>query len=73
MNFQITLTWSKLVALIFQTLAFVLDFKFSTGGSVFMFTIPFSVFLITGKQFFDNRKDVKVVEKEIEVAKVEQK
>ena len=44
------------MALIFQSLAFVLDFKFNTSGTVFMFSLPFSVFLITGKQYFDSKK-----------------
>jgi len=57
MNFKITLTWSKAVALIFQTMAFILDLKFRTNGTVFMFSLPFSVFLITGKQYFDSKKN----------------
>ena len=44
------------MALIFQSLAFILDFKFNTNGTVFMFSLPFSVFLITGKQYFDAKK-----------------
>ena len=57
MKFNITLTWSKAVALIFQVMAFILDLKFKAGGTVFMFSLPFNVFLITGKQYFDSKKD----------------
>ena len=56
MKWLLTITWSKLMALIFQSLAFVLDFKFNTSGTVFMFSLPFSVFLITRKQYFDSKK-----------------
>jgi hypothetical protein len=45
------------MALIFQSMAFTLDLKFKTTGTIFMFTIPFSVFLLTGKQFFDAKKE----------------
>ncbi len=44
------------MALIFQSLAFTIDMKFKTNGTVFMFSLPFSVFLITGKQYFDSKK-----------------
>ena len=56
MKWLLTITWSKLMALIFQSLAFILDFKFNTNGTGFMFSLPFSVFLITGKQYFDAKK-----------------
>jgi hypothetical protein len=56
MKWLLTITWSKLMALIFQVLAFVIDMKFKTNGTVFMFCMPFSVFLITGKQYFDSKK-----------------
>lgn len=59
MKWLLTITWSKLVALIFQTMAFILDWKFKQNGTIFMFTIPFSVFLITGKQYFDSKKEIK--------------
>lgn len=44
------------MAFIFQCLAFTLDLKYNTNGTVFMFSLPFSVFLITGKQYFDSKK-----------------
>ena len=56
MKWMLTITWSKLVALVFQSLAFILDLKFKSNGTVFMFTMPFSVFLITGKQYLDSKK-----------------
>ena len=58
MKFKIELTWSKLVALIIVGCAFYLDFR-NGGFAAFSFSLPFVVFLITGKQFFDNRKAVK--------------
>lgn len=46
------------MALIFQTLAFILDLVYTKSGTVFMFALPFSVFLITGKQYFDSKKPI---------------
>ena len=60
---EITLTWSKIVALVMLILAFILDLKFTKGGTVTMFTIPFAVGLITGKQINDRlskKKDEKI-------------
>ncbi len=59
MKFRITLTWSKIVAVLVIGLAFVIDLMNATPGTVFMFSLPFAVFLITGKQFFDHRKELK--------------
>jgi len=56
MKFLIELTWSKLMALVVVGCATFLDIKNGTPGSVFMFSLPFAVFLITGKQFFDRKK-----------------
>lgn len=50
------------MAFIFQCLAFTLDIKFKTNGTVFMFSLPFSVFLITGKQYFDSKKQEPVTD-----------
>jgi hypothetical protein len=47
------------MALVFQVLAFILDWKYATNGTVFMFAMPFSVFLITGKQYFDSKRETK--------------
>lgn len=59
MKWLLTVTWSKLMALIFQTMAFILDLTFKNNGTIFMFCVPFSVFLITGKQYFDAKKTEK--------------
>jgi len=56
MKFIIELTWSKLMALVVIILAFVIDLHFDKGGQVFMFSLPFTVFLITGKQGIDAMK-----------------
>jgi len=58
MKFDITLTWSKAVAFIIVVLAFILDLLADKSGTVFMFSLPFVVFLITGKQLIDKKKDV---------------
>lgn len=57
MRFDITLTWSKGVALVMLIMAFVLDLIYKSG-TVFMFSLPFVVFLITGKQWNDRKKEV---------------
>ena len=56
MKFSIDLTWSKIMALIVIGLATFIDVKSNSNGTVFMFAIPFVVFLITGKQIIDNKK-----------------
>jgi hypothetical protein len=55
MKFAITLTWSKFMALLMLCGATYLDLK-NGGAGTFMFALPFVVFLITGKQFFDKNK-----------------
>ena len=45
------------MALVIIGLAFSIDVISKQGGTVFMFSIPFVVFLITGKQFIDSKKD----------------
>ena len=59
MKFNIELTWSKLVALVVVGCAVYIDARNGLPGTVFMFSLPFAVFLITGKQFFDHRKELK--------------
>lgn len=59
MKFKIVLTWSKITAWLIIILAFYIDVKNNLGGTVFMFSMPFVVFLITGKQFFDKNKPAK--------------
>ena len=55
-HFEVTLTWSKIVALVVLVLAFLMDFMADKGGTVFMYSLPFVVFLITGKQLIDAKK-----------------
>jgi len=62
MKFAITLTWSKIMALVVVGCAVFVDVKNGLPGTVFMFSLPFAVFLITGKQFFDHRKDIKSID-----------
>ena len=57
MKFMIELTWSKLVAVFVLGGAICLDIKTGSGATAFMFSLPFVVFLITGKQWID--KDAK--------------
>jgi hypothetical protein len=56
LNINITLTYSKLLALLIFLGSFAMDFANDKQGTVFMFALPFVVFLITGKQFFDAKK-----------------
>jgi hypothetical protein len=53
---NIEVTNSKIIAYLMLVMAFLMDFLSDKGGAVFMFTIPFVVFLITGKQFLDTKK-----------------
>ena len=56
-QFAMTITFSKLMSFVVIMLAFLMDFLNDKGGTVFMFAIPFVVFLITGKQAIDWRKE----------------
>jgi len=56
-DISIFLTWSKITAWVILILSFILDWYNDKGGTVLMFAIPFVVFLITGKQFFDRGKE----------------
>ena len=51
------ITFSKAIAFYMLTLSFLMDFLNDKGGMVFMFAIPFVVFLITGKQAIDWKKE----------------
>ena len=62
MKFLIELTWSKFMALVLLGCAVYLDKVNGLPGTVTMFSTPFVVFLITGKQFFDHRKAIKTNE-----------
>ena len=59
MKFEITLTWSKIVAVLILGSAVALDVLGKTNAA-FQFSLPFVVFLITGKQFLDKKKDAAV-------------
>ena len=52
MKFAITLSWSKIVAVLVLGCAVALDIINKTA-STFMFAIPFVVALISGKQIID--------------------
>lgn len=55
MKSAIILTWSKIVAVLVLGAAVYLDLE--NGTNVFSYSLPFIVFLITGKQFIDYKKD----------------
>ena len=56
---SVTLTWSKILAFVILACSMFLDIR-NSGATAFMFALPFVVFLITGKQFFDrNKPDIK--------------
>ena len=59
MNWNITLTWSKIIALMVLIAAVYLDIE-NTGINAFMYALPFITFLITGKQLADMRKEIKL-------------
>jgi len=55
MKFDITLTWSKIVAVVVLGCAVALDIL-NKSITTFQYALPFVVFLITGKQLIDWRK-----------------
>ena len=55
MKFEITLTWSKIMAILLLGCAIYLDIN-NGGIHAFMFAAPFVVALITGKQVIDKVK-----------------
>lgn len=59
MEIRITLTWSKLMALVVLLLAFAIDFTSDKQGTVFMYALPFATALITGKQVIDMKRERK--------------
>ena len=59
MKFNITLTWSKLVAVLILVLAFLIDKENGSSGTVFMFSLPFVMVMILGKQGIDAVRTVK--------------
>lgn len=57
MKFLIELTWSKVVALLVLIAAFWLSLE-NESIQAFTYSLPIIVFLITGKQFFNNKKEI---------------
>jgi hypothetical protein len=57
-QFAMTVTFSKFIALMILILSFVMDYHNNKGGTVFMFSLPFVVFLVTGKQIIDYKQKV---------------
>jgi len=55
-NIFINLTFSKIMAMLIFLGSFAMDFANDKEGTVFMFSLPFVAFLITGKQWFDSKK-----------------
>ena len=56
MKFNIELTWSKFMALVIFGGTMALDIINKSTQTV-MFALPFIIFLLTGKQVIDWRKD----------------
>ncbi len=52
------------MAFIITVCAVFIDLRNGTNGSVFMFSVPFIVFLITGKQFLDKNKTTNETDKD---------
>jgi len=55
MKFAIILTWSKIVAVFILGAAVYLDLQ-NGGINAFMFSLPFVMVMITGKQLIDKNK-----------------
>jgi hypothetical protein len=53
---NIEVTNSKIIGYLMLFMAFIMDLLNDKGGVVFMFTVPFVAFMITGKQYFDKNK-----------------
>jgi len=58
MKFDITMTWSKIMALVLLIAVTFLVYA-TKDTSIFTYSIPFIVVLITGKQINDTIKHVK--------------
>jgi len=57
MKVHIRITNSKMMAYALLVSAVYLDITGDKSGTVFMFTIPFIVTLITGKQYLDRKNE----------------
>ena len=53
---NIEVTSSKMMGYLMIIMAFILDLLNDKSGTIFMFSIPFVVLLVTGKQYFDLKK-----------------
>jgi hypothetical protein len=53
---NIEITNSKIIAYLLLFSSVALDFANDKNGTIFMFSVPFIVALISGKQFFDKTK-----------------
>ena len=60
-NINIELTWSKIMALVLLIEAVHVDLNTVKTGTIFMYSIPFIVVLITGKQGIDGFKAIKEI------------
>ena len=56
MKVEITLTWSKLMALLVLIYAFVMDIRVEEGHTALIYVVPFVVIMIGAKQAMDLRK-----------------
>jgi uncharacterized Tic20 family protein len=56
-KFQMTITFSKIMAFVLSWQAVYIDLTIVKNGTIFMFVLPFVVFLITGKQAIDWKKE----------------
>ena len=55
MSFKIEITWSKILAFLMLTFAFVISIR-EHSVAVFLSSLPAVVALITGKQYNDRKK-----------------
>ena len=59
MKSEITLTWSKLLALLVLLYAYHMDLRAGEGYAAMMYALPFVVIMIGGKQALDLRDKIK--------------
>ena len=58
MKVEITLTWSKLMALLVLIYAFVMDIRVEDEHAALVYVVPFIVIMIGAKQALDLKKDI---------------
>ena len=54
---KMEITWSKAMALIVLIFGLYIEMTQSTGGVIFMATLPFATFLITGRWIKEIKKE----------------